>query len=112
MSYDIAAHCPTLVVGLRLMAETIKSKRRDSSSARVPSVPPGEAIVFTRYDEEKSVVMHPDDFHRLVALDDALADVVFAGIEMSDLALEAHRVEDTPTRPLEDAAEIRAALRL
>jgi hypothetical protein len=68
--------------------------------------------VYTRYDEKKSVVMNPEDFHRLVALDDALAAVVSDATGMSDLALEAHRLEDTPGTPVEDAAEIRALLGL
>ncbi len=94
------------------MDETIASERRDSSTARVPSVPPGRAIVYTRYDEEKSVVMNPQDFHRLVALDDALADVAFDRIEMSELVLEAHRLEDTPGTPIEDPSRIKALLGL
>lgn len=94
------------------MAGTIDSERRDSSTARVPSVPRGKAIVYTRYDEEKSVVMNPDDFHRLASLDEDLADVAFDRVEMSELALEAHRLEDTPGTPIEDPAEIESLLGL
>jgi hypothetical protein len=68
------------------------------------------AIVYTRYDEEKSVVMNPQDFHRLIALDDALA--AFDRIEMSELVLEAHRLEDTPGAPVEDPSRIKALLGL
>src|SRR6266540_5523775 len=94
------------------VAEKIESEHRDSAKAMVPSVPHGRAIVFTRYDREKSVVMNPEDFHRLAALDDALADVVFDPVELSDLASAAHRLEDTPGTPVEDAREIRALLGL
>jgi hypothetical protein len=94
-------------VGRRLDTE-----RRDSSTARVPAASPGRAIVFTRYDEEKSVVLHPDDFHRLASLDETLAEIALPGIPMSELALEAHRLEDTPGTPVEDAAQIRALLGL
>jgi hypothetical protein len=46
-----------------------------------------------------------------VSVDDALAEVVFNRMRMSDLAL-AHRLEDTPGTPVEDAAEIRTLLGL
>ncbi len=94
------------------MAHTIEQETRDSSTARVPSVAPGKAIVFTRYEKEKSVVLHPDDYHRLASLDEELAAIAFPGIAMSDLALEAHRIEDTPGTPIEDATQIRALLGL
>ena len=47
----------------------IVSERRDWFGARVPSVPPGRAIVYTRDDEEKSVVLNPQDYRHLSALD-------------------------------------------
>lgn len=94
------------------MGKTIASEHRESSTARVPAVPPGTAIVYTRYEQEKSVVLNPQDFYRLVALDDALADVAFDRIEMSELVLEAHRLEDTPSDPIEDPSRIKALLGL
>ena len=60
-----------------------------SSTARVPAVPRGTAIVYTRYAEAKSVVLNPEDFDRLVALDKALTAVAGEGLEMSELVLEA-----------------------
>ena len=94
------------------MAETIERERRESSTARVPSVPPGRAIVYTRYDEEKSVVMNPQDFYRLAALDEALAEIVDDGAALSELALKAHELEDMPGEPVEDPVEIKALLGL
>jgi hypothetical protein len=94
------------------MAARIESERREASTARVPSVPPGKAIVYTRYEEEKTVVMNPDDFHRLTALDQALADIAADPPEMSELALKAHELEDTPGAAIEDPAEIKAHLGL
>jgi hypothetical protein len=91
---------------------TIKSERRKSSSNRVPTVAPGEAIIYTRYDREKSVVMNPEDFHRLADLDRDLAVLVSGRIRMSDLALEAHLHESTPGTAIEDPAEIEAILGL
>ena len=78
----------------------------------MPFVPPGRAIVYTRYDEEKSVVMNPQDFHRLIALAGALTDVACDRIEMSELVLEAHRVEDVPGVPIEDPNRIKLLLGL
>ena len=90
----------------------IVSEMRDASSARVPTVPVGKALVFTRYDEEKSVVLNPEDFHRLRALDDDLEQISSAGLELTELALKAHALEDTPGEPIEDADEIKALLGL
>ncbi len=94
------------------MARRIETERRESSSARVPTVQPGKAIVYTRYEEEKTVVMNPQDFHRLAGLDEALAEIAAERIEMSDLVLKAHRLEDEPGEPIEDPAAIRALLDL
>lgn len=94
------------------VAERIESEQRESSTARVPSVPPGRAIVYTRYDEEKTVVMNPQDFRRLTALDEALAAVVFDRPEISELALKAHALEDTPGQAVENPAEINTLLGL
>jgi hypothetical protein len=76
------------------------------------AVAPGEAIVYTRYDREKSVVFNPQDFHRFVEPDSDLSEIVAARIEMSDLSLQAHRLESTPEGAIEDAAEIEAILGL
>ena len=93
------------------MAEIV-SERRDSSVARVPSVPVGTALVFTRYDEEKAVVLNPQDFHRLSALDHDLEELASDRPELGELALKAHALEDTPGTPVEDADEIKALLGL
>lgn len=94
------------------MGQSIETEVRDSSTARVPAVTPGQAIVFTRYEEEKSVVLHPDDYHRLAALDEELAAIALPGIEMSELVLQAHQLDDTPGVPVEDGDAIRALLGL
>ena len=56
--------------------------------------------------------MNPDDFHRLIALDESLAEVVAAASTMSELVLVAHALEDTPGSPIEDPAAIKALLDL
>jgi len=92
-------------------AREIELERRDSSSARVPAPKPGHAIVVTRYQEERAVVVHPDDFRRLIELDRALDSL--PPVVPSDIALLAHEIEDTPAgNAIEDPDELRALLRL
>jgi len=93
------------------VAEIVR-ETRDSSSARVPAVPAGTALVFTRYDEEKAVVLNPDDFHRLSALDSDLDALSTDRPILSELALKAHALEDTPGAPVEDPDTIRMLLGL
>jgi len=94
------------------VAKAIESERRESSTARVPTVPPGKAIVYTRYGQEKTVVVNPQDFHRLAAIDEALAEFASDRPKLTDLVREAHRLEDEPGEPIEDAGQIRALLDL
>lgn len=78
----------------------------------MPAVPPGRAIVYTRYGEEKAVVVSPHDFDRLVAIDEALAEIAAERPDVGELALEAHALEDEPGPAIEDAARIKALLGL
>jgi hypothetical protein len=93
------------------MAEIV-TETRESSEARVPSVPVGLALVFTRYNEEKAVVMNPLDFQRLRALDHDLARLTSDRPELSDLALKAHALEDQPATGVENPDQIKALLGL
>jgi hypothetical protein len=68
--------------------------------------------VFTRYDEEKAVVLNPQDFHRLSALDRDLEELTADQPVLSPLALKAHALEDTPGAPVEDPEQIKALLGL
>jgi hypothetical protein len=87
--------------------------RRPASKDRVPALDRGEAIIYTRYDSEKTVAMNPDDFHRFAALDEDLTEIAAAQrIPLSDFALEALRAEATPGEAIEDPAEIEAILGL
>ncbi|HEY7603479.1 MAG TPA: hypothetical protein VH760_04390 [Gaiellaceae bacterium] len=96
----------------RVHVAGLNSERRDSSGARVPSVAAGTAIVFTRYDEEKAVVLNPQDFRRLKALDDDLDEITSASLALTPLALKAHALEDAPGTAVEDAVRIKALLGL
>ena len=88
----------------------ITAEQRDSSTARVPAVPPGRALVIVRYQQETAVVMNPEDFRRFEALDHDLDELTSAALEPSELALKAHELEEAPERPLEDADRLRAYL--
>jgi hypothetical protein len=85
--------------------------RRDASSVRIPPVQPGTALIVTRYEEEKAVVLSPSDFERLAALDAALTEIE-AGERptMSTVTRRAHALEDEPGDPLEDATALQALL--
>jgi hypothetical protein len=90
----------------------IVTETRDSSTARVPAVRAGTALVFTRYDEEKAVVLNPQDFHRLSALDHDLEELSSDRPPLSELALKAHALEDQPGTAVEDPDTIKALLGL
>jgi hypothetical protein len=91
----------------------IESRQRDSSSTRVPTVPVGEALIVTRYSEEKAVVLNPTDFHQLVEITELLEDVQEQmWLTPSDTAVRARELEDRPTTQIEDPDEIRALLGL
>ncbi len=89
----------------------IARERRDASAVRVPSVPAGTAIIVRRYDEDKAVLLSPEDFERLAALDEALDDIVLGDrLPLTELARKAHRLEDEPGAPVEDPELLEALL--
>ncbi len=61
-----------------------------------------------RHCYKEAVVANPEDLRGLAAPDEALAEIVSDRPEMSELAFEAHRLEDEPGGPIEDPAAIRA----
>lgn len=69
-------------------------------------------MVYTRYDREKAVVVNPEDFHRLSALDHDLGELSHDDSGLTRVALEAHAIEDRPGTPVEDPVAIRALLGL
>lgn len=93
------------------MNSALRLEHREASSARVPAPPPGQALAFTRYEKEQAVVLNPQDFHRLAALDAALEQD--DRLVPSDLARRAHAEEDRPAGPaVEDPARIKTILGL
>lgn len=94
------------------MAFQVQTKQ--SSKDRVPVVEPGEAIIYERYGEEKTVAVNPDDFHRLAQLDSELDEIAASDhIPLDDFALEGLLEEARPHKqPIENAAQIKALLGL
>lgn len=91
----------------------IETELRDAANLRVPALAEGRALLVTRYDEEKAVVMNPEDFRRLAALDAALETLRGADAPaLTTLVLEAHRLEDEPDQAVEDPAAIKVLLGL
>jgi PHD/YefM family antitoxin component YafN of YafNO toxin-antitoxin module len=77
----------------------------------VPPVPAGTAVIVTRYDEDKAVLLSPEDFERLAALDEALDEIVQGDrLRLTEIARKAHRVEDEPGVPVEDPKLLDALL--
>jgi hypothetical protein len=90
-----------------------KIHTKQASEDRVPAVAEGEAIVYKRYEDEKTVAVNPVDFHRLAQLEADLDEISASDhIPLDDFALEGLLEEARPKRPLEDPAEIEAFLRL
>jgi hypothetical protein len=76
-----------------------------SDQVRVPDPQRGVATVVSRYRRERAVLLHPDDFHRLDALDALVTDVSASEpAVLSEAAAEAHSDEDTPGEPVTDPA--------
>jgi hypothetical protein len=78
---------------------------------RVPNLRPGTAAAVHRYDKERAFMLHPDDFHRLTALEElAAAALTISPIEFSHVAVEAHRDESTPGQSITNPDELLALL--
>lgn len=98
---------PTLV--LRFLAMGVRLKRIRGNEARVPRTDPGEATVIERYGKERAIVLHPDDFHRLLELERLAEDAAtLEPLALSEEAIRAHREEGTPGEPVTDPSVIKA----
>jgi hypothetical protein len=74
-----------------------------SNDVRLPRPSPGVATRVTRYREDHSVILHPDDFRRFEALDELVAEACRLDRLMpSDVGVRVH-LEDRPSEPIEDA---------
>lgn len=59
------------------------------------------ATAVHRYREERAVILHPADFHRLADVERLVSELSsFEPIEPSSAATEAHVETDTPKSPI------------
>lgn len=101
MSYDTGS---SVVVEMGL-----KSKKVASNEVRIPTPERGTAVHVTRYSKDQSVILHPDDFDELQALDGLIERACrLKPLELSEAALRAHFEEDRSAgEAIEDAATLR-----
>ena len=91
--------------GATVLSMTVRLKRIKGNEARIPRTDPGEATVIERYGKERAIVLHPEDFHRLLELEQLAEDAAqLEPIELSEEAVRAHREEGTPGEPVTDPA--------
>jgi hypothetical protein len=82
-----------------------------SDQVRFPRLRPGTATAVHRYDKERAFVLHPDDFHRLAALDElAVSALGLPSFELSAAAVNAHHEESTPGRSVTDPHALKSLL--
>jgi hypothetical protein len=85
----------------------LATKLLGGNQVRIPDPEAGEVTVISRYGKERAMLIHPDDFHRLEALDRLLAEAAELGpLEPSPEALRAHVEEGTPGEPITDPARL------
>lgn len=81
------------------------TKRVSGNEVRIPDPEAGEATVISRYGNERAMLIHPEDFHRLNEFDRLLDEVSqLTPIALSGEAARAHVEEGTPGEPITDPA--------
>ncbi len=81
----------------------METNRVTANEVRLPRPSRGIATRVTRYHEDHSVILHPDDFRQLEALDELASGAARLDRLMpSDVGVRVH-LEDRPSRPIEDA---------
>lgn len=74
-------------------------------AVRIPEPKPGVATAVHRYRDERAVILHPTDFHRLAEVERLVTELSsFEPIELSDAAAKAHDESDTPGAPITEPA--------
>ncbi|MFT4050441.1 MAG: hypothetical protein QM648_11490 [Solirubrobacterales bacterium] len=85
----------------------MEAKTVSSDSVRVPTPKRGESIHIMRYNDERAVILHPQDFRELESLADLVREICAPRPrQMSDVAIAAHIEEETPGTPITDPAEL------
>ena len=83
----------------------LKVKEFRGDEVRIPQPRRGETIVVRRYRETKAMIMHPDDYARLIENEAALSHLESSlPPRFSDLAVQAHVDADKPQSPVTDPA--------
>lgn len=83
----------------------IETTRGDA--VRIPEPRPGVATAVHRYREERAVILHPSDFHRLADVEQLVTELsAFSPIEPSAAAMSAHIESDTPGAAIVDPAKL------
>ncbi len=88
---------------------SLKSEKVTSNEVRIPVPVRGTAVHVTRYGKDQSVLLHPDDFSRLMHLDE-LANRAsrLEPLKFSEAGLKAHFEEDRSAgEPIEDPEILR-----
>ena len=85
----------------------VETNEVTSNEVRLPRPGRGVATRVTRYGEDYSVILHPDDFQRFEALDELVGEACrLDRLLPTDLGARVH-LEDRPSTPIEDAATLR-----
>jgi hypothetical protein len=78
-----------------------------SNEVRFPRPSRGVGTRVTRYREDYAVILHPEDFRHLEALEQLVGDASRLDRMMpSETGARVH-LEDRPERPIEDAATLK-----
>jgi hypothetical protein len=84
----------------------METNRVTSNEVRLPRPSRGVATRVTRYREDHSVILHPDDFRHLEALEELVSEASrLDRLAPSDIGVRVH-LEDRPSEPIEDAATL------
>lgn len=82
-----------------------------SNEVRIPRPSRGVAMRVTRYREDHSVILHPDDFRELQLLEALVDDAGrLEPLEISQIGEQAHREEDRAGTSVEDPAVLERLL--
>ncbi|HEX3324942.1 MAG TPA: hypothetical protein VHR65_07435 [Solirubrobacterales bacterium] len=90
----------------------LKSKTVTSNEVRIPAPVQGTAMHVTRYGRDQSVILHPDDYHALGALDELVERACrVPPLKVSEAGYAAHMEEDRGRgEPIEDPVALRKLL--
>lgn len=88
------------ICGILHFTMSLKTTQLASNRVRVPSPSRGVATHVVRYKQEHSVILHPDDFSELEALDALAAGASeLEPLEITELSERLHAEEERPGSP-------------